>query len=185
MTFYDYDNEKLRAQIRRRYTRRFFLGAHGAVLIFSMVLAVIVPELALLLPLAVITFIPHALYVAYHEYHYWVEHKIDKKIYGDPLSVDPHTTTKRKRYADDFVDEPTFRLTDDGEIEEVPPTFKAKRGQTDYTVTQERDSRRERSSSKKRDHDKKRRKKDKKRRKFDTDEFDVKKLLKKFKDIID
>ena len=78
-----------------------------------------------------------------------------------------------------------FRLTDDGEIEPVH----SRRIEKEKPALRQQHSRRyerdDDDDERKQAYKSRRRKRDKKHRKDDTDEFDVRKLLKKLKDIID
>ena len=152
MMYYDFDLEQARKELKERYNRRFFIGAHIAAFIMSLIASSFLPGINIVMAAILATLMPHILYVAYHEYRHWVEKEVERTLYA------PVQTQKRKRYANEYgVDDGTFRLTDDGEIQ---PT---------HTPTQTyRPPIRE-----------------KKRRKDDSDEFDVKKLLKELKDVVD
>jgi hypothetical protein len=170
---YDYrDTEQRRKQIKQRYNRRFFIGTHIVALVLVAVLQFFGLPLGAISALLAIALVPHLVYVAYLEYRDWLEVKVDRVLHG----TDDHYpgSEKRKRYPSESTGEPTFRLLDDGEIEQVYP-----QKQPHY---EEERSKPYKKQDKK---DRKRRKPSKKRRKFDTDEFDVKKILKKLKDIVD
>ncbi len=92
--------------------------------------------------------------------------------------TETYSPTKRKRYAEEDMQAATFRLTNDGEIEEVRPSDTRRRD-----IFHE--SRIDEFKDNKRRTERKSRKPERRRRDDDTDEFDVKKLLKKLKDIID
>lgn len=166
--YYDYDQEQIRKQIKQRYNRRFFLGAHMAVLLVTLFLAWIAPNLTGLIVLVMLAIIPHALQVAYKEYRYWLEHKVEREIDQNEVT-EAYSPGKRKRYVEEDIQAAAFRLTDDGEIEEVRPSR----------------VRRDEFTENKHQVERKRRTPEKKRWEDDSDEFDVKKFLKKLKDIID
>ena len=167
--YYDDDRAQIRKRLKQRYNRRFFLGAHIAVLLVSLFLAWIAPNLTGLTVLVMLTLIPHALEVAYKEYRYWLEHKVEREIHQNQMT-EVYSHGKRKRYAEeDMESTSTFSLTDDGEIEEVR-TPRVRQGEFQGYKHQAERNRRTRET---------------KRRDDDSDEFDVKKLLKKLKDIID
>ena len=166
--YYDYDQEQIRKQLKQRYNRRFFLAAHIAVLLVTLFLAWIVPNLTDLPVLVMLALIPHALHVAYKEYRYWLEHKVEREIHQNQV-IEAYSPGKRKRYVEEEMQAATFRLTDDGEIEEVRPSRVRRDGLTENKHQGER----------------KRRTPEKKRRNDDSDEFDVKKFLKKLKNMID
>lgn len=171
--YYDYDQEQIRKQLKQRYNRRFFLGAHTAVLLVTLFLAWIEPNLTGLTVLVMLPLIPHALQVAYKEYRYWLEHKVEREIHQNHVK-EAYSPGKRKHYAEEDMQAATFRLTDDGEIEEVRPS----RVRCDEFTENKHQVERKRV-------ERKRRTPEKKRRDDDSDEFDVKKFLKKLKDIID
>lgn len=184
---YDDDLHHIRQQIKHRYNRRFFLGAHIVVLLVLLAAVWFAPSLRLLALAAFVTLLPHALYVAYAEYRGWLSHRVEREL-DDRYYPEPYyeyETAKRKRYpvdGDDY-DPLHYRLTDDGEIEpvnrrvaedDVPPEVSG-RGRYD----------RRRTARYTRDSRSRPRKPSKRRYKDDTGEFDVKKLLKKLKDIVD
>ena len=181
--YYDYEQEQIRKQLKQRYNRKFFLGAHITILIMALLLASAIPSLQILVVVISVALIPHMIYVAYFEYHRWLEKKIDRELHrNQQMSYVPD---KRKRYQHEPAGQPTFRLTDDGEIEQVPHEVDAHYQHQSTTHDAYTDSKKKAYKEKKRKDDSKYRKREKKRRKFDTDEFDVKKLLKKIKDIVD
>ncbi len=204
MMYPEYDQEHIRQEIKQRYNRRFFLATHGGVLLLALLIAWMIPTL-LSIPLltmlvsiiAIVVFImlvPHAIYVGYHEYQYWLDHKVDQHLTPEQWEADP-IMQKQKRYAGDELTGGRFQLTDDGELEEVFPT----RPDPEYDERKITKSKRDKSYRSESDHDereekarRKLRKKDKKRRKLDLDldldidlDFDAKKIFKKLKDIID
>ena len=174
---YDYNHDDIRGQLRKRYNRRFFLVAHLISLIVMFTLALFVSGINILAVIITLAFIPHAIFVIYHEYQYWLDHRIERELDNSMMLPE-----KSKRHLPNQSHSDAFRLTDDGEIEPVH----AKQIKTEKPISRQKYSRRyDRNDDK--DHKKsyKSHKRDKKRRKYDTDEFDVKKLLKKLKDIID
>jgi hypothetical protein len=154
------------------------------VLLLMLAAVWIAPGLRLLALAAFVTLLPHALYAAYAEYRGWLSHRIEREL-DNHYPAPYYETGKRKRYpvdGDDY-DPLHYRLTDDGEIEavhrrdpvdEVPPEVSG-RGRYD----------RRRTARYTRDTRSRPRKPSKRRYKDDTGEFDVKKLLKKLKDIVD
>lgn len=190
MSYYDYNEETIRKQIKQRYNRRFYLIAHVGVLAMIYVASLILPALGMIATLTFLALIPHVLYVAYQEYRDWIEHKVDQELY-EQNAPEYSATEKRKRYADDYgygESEVRYEITDDGELAPISqstpysdkPKRKAKSYDDDYDTRSHKKSREYREYD-----DRKRRKKDKKRRKFDTDEFDLKKVVKKIIDIVD
>lgn len=164
-----FDETYMRHKLKQRYNRRFFVGAHVALLIAGLFLPVVGDFLT---ALVFVLLIPHALYVAYREYHDWLERRIDREIYGHHQA---EMFDKRKRYPESYEDTSAFRLTDDGEIEPVNGS-KAKRGYDQASpvyTSRDRDTSQQPVKPRRRG------------RKDDTDEWDVKRLFKKVKDILD
>lgn len=173
--YYDNEQNELRQQIKQRYNRRFFLIAHIVVFLVSLIVIWIAPDLRFLSVLLLMTLILHGLFVAYREYRDWLVNKVERELYTNDRFE--YVDEKRKRYPEGDSDHTQFRLTDDGEIEPVYST-KAKRGKWNVPLTEGRKTYQNEAQQK-------RRKKPKQWREDDTDEFDVKKLLKKLKDIVD
>ncbi len=168
-----------RARIKARYNRRFYVGAHLAALLMLILVSAFVPWMGMVTLTLGLALIPHALYVAYKEYTDWVERRVDDEMYGPPA--------KAKRYPEDEVEPGGFRLTDDGEIEPIGPE-KPKNGYDQPRAYSREDARRSRQRGYDDDDDDDRRdrhEKKRRRRKHDTDEFDVKEIFEKLKDIID
>lgn len=166
------DETYIRQKLKARYNRRFFLAAHLALLFALLIASPLLRALAgLILPVFVLL-LPHALYVAYREYKDWLERRIDREVYGHD---EADWGGKRKRYPDAHHDEPAFRLTDDGEIEPVSGG-KAKRG---YDAPPARHERRQPDRPPRHADTRRRGRKD------DTDEWDLKRLFKKVRDILD
>jgi len=183
--YYDYDEEQIRKQLKRRYNRKFFLAAHFVVLTMTLLITFALPSLRIIVILMGLALIPHIIYVAYYEYHRWLEGRIERELYQ--AEQPPYMTEKRKRDHHDAVDEARFRLTDDGEIVEVPAAYEdtAQRHRSERDTYDRKERKPAAYREEKRYSEYKSRKREKKRRKDDTDEFDVKKLLKKLKDIVD
>jgi hypothetical protein len=193
----EYDQEHIRQEIKQRYNRRFFLATHGGGLLLALVIAWVIPMLTsiailtmLFVIIAILVFImliPHAIYVGYHEYQYWLDHKVDQQLRPEQWEDDP-TGQKQKRYAGDELTGGRFQLTDDGELEEVLPSTtlqdRSYSSESDYREPKTKLSKKEKKATQKL------RKQEKSRREIDLDldidlDFDVKKLFKKIKDIID
>ena len=177
---YDYNHDDIRGQIRRRYNRRFFLGAHLISLVVMFVMALFVPRIGVFTVLLALAFIPHAIFVIYGEYQYWLDHRIEREL-DDSMMM----SEKPKRHLPNQPQSEAFRLTDDGEIE---PVHSRQIEKEKPALRQQHSRRYERDDDddeRKQAYKSRRRKRDKKHRKDDTDEFDVRKLLKKLKDIID
>ncbi len=169
------EREYTRHELKQRYNRRFFIAAHIIVVILLLPVVLFVPGLRLLLVVAALTLLPHALYVAYGEYQHWVEHKLDRKLHGG---------AKPKRYPEERVEPSQFRLTDDGEIEPVAAA-KPKRKLESQPQPRPQPRSRRRLEDDEEERETRRQDKRRRRRKDDTDEFDVKSLLEKLKDLVD
>lgn len=192
MTHYDYNEEHLRRQIKQRYNRRFFFIAHVGVLAMIYVASLLLPALSLFATVTFLALIPHVVYVAYQEYRAWVEHKVEQELVEQD-STYYAGTVKRKRYADDYdayEQDVRYELTDDGELAPVshsdPYSEKPKRKARSYEHDRDEYDYDRRNHKKSRDYDERKRdKRSKKRSKYDTDEFDIKSIVKKIIDIVD
>lgn len=180
-----FDQEQKRKQLKARYNRRFFFGAHIVVYLLLIILSWTLPILSTLATITVLLLIPHALYVIYKEYRYWMVKRVDQELSGESSATDP--LAKRKRYPQAAEATSFNRLMDTDEYEQVDDyddkrkNYPADEKRKKYADDKKSERLKDKSSKKRR----------KKRRKFeldldfDTDEFDVKKLMKKLKDIVD
>lgn len=167
-----FDNsEHIRKQMKQRYNRRFFIVAHAILLLLTLIAAGLFPPLGPAVLMLALALIPHALYLAYKEYRDWLEDRIEREL--DRKASQTYEAGKRKRYADEAAPS-TFRLTDDGEIEEV----RAEAPRRDWDFEDRRAAPRRTSSDT-------RREKPRRRERDDSDEFDLKKLMKKVKKVKD
>jgi hypothetical protein len=169
-----HDEDALRRDLRQRYLRRFALGAHIAVILALAPLSLFLPLLGWLALIAAVALLPHALYIAWYEFRFWLDHKVEREV-----AQQSRAAGKRKRYEADLPPAgPALRLTDDGELEAVPV-------RTAYHTHDDEDSYTESASGSAREESRKRRKGRKRSAMFDTDEFEIPDLLKKLKDIVD
>ncbi len=168
--FYD-EEQQIRQEMKQRYNRRFFLLAHLGLLLFGLIIGGFIPSLSGISLFILLALIPHLLYAGYGEYQDWLSRKVDRELYRRDKAR--QSTEKRKRYQADAYGIGQYQLTDDGELEPIhQPKMKHNRLSDSYRDDKEYSDHKSRKSSKK-------------RRKYDTDEFDVKKLFKKLKDIVD
>lgn len=164
-----YEQEKYRKQLKQKYDRRFVFTAHVLIFLVTAFIGIVIPNLGVIILVSGITLIPHTLFVVLSEYENWLAYQVERKFFTGPED----SISKRKHYPEDDYERVMYRLSDDGEIEEVPMTYVA--NQEDQRTPAYMDNQ----------PDDKKRKRYKKHRKDNTDEFDVKKLLKKIKDIVD
>lgn len=179
---YDDDRNSRIRELKRRYNRRFRLALHGAAWLALLIASAFVAWLGGLAALALLALIPHALVVAWQEYQDWLKRHVTQQV--DALDTHDAAPGKRKRYESDAdpLGPARFRLTDDGEIEpvsdgqamgDVPP--KAKRGAASSSS---------RPVARPADEPPHKRR-GQRRRDDDTDEFNVRALFKKLKDLVD